>query len=624
LYDMLAGRSPHETATGQESIEEGICTVDPVPLRNLNPALPRDLDYVVRKALRKEPSERYATVDAFADDLRAILESRPVTARSGDAWYKLRKFARRRWLPVSAVAAVILSLAAGLYVASRERAIAERRFAQLRQLANRVLAFDGEIRGLPGSTKAREQIVSVSMEYLDGLAREARNDLDLKLDAANAYMTTAQVQGVPITPSLGHFKEAEESLAKGATLVDSVLSVAPARADALSLAAEIEQDRMIIANTLHDWDTTLLHAERGAGYLDRLEKIRGVSGDQQRNAARIYMTLGQGLMNIHRYADAPVEIRRGIELAKASGASSDVIAQGLSLLANALRQAGDLEGALSSITEARALGEKAQFVNEVQRTSALYAICWRQGLILGEDESVSLNRSEDAVEPFERAFDLVDRAAAKDPNDFTFRDRVGTAGQQLGDVLRHSDPARALAIYDRTLEGLREIKEGRSARRQEAKVLAHSSYPLRSLHRDAEAKQRIDAAFDLLRRLGDDPSARGILGGEWDNATRARADYEAGIGHPEQARATLLELQGDLLALHPSPETDLRHANDMSRLYSALAQLDAKLGNYEEARAFETRRTDLWRQWDRKLPNNTYVRRQLEKPPLNLPPISAK
>jgi hypothetical protein len=293
-------------------------------------------------------------------------------------------------------------------------------------------------------------------------------------------------------------------------------------------------------------------------------------------------------------------------------------------LANALRQAGDLDGALSSITEARALGEQAHFASEVSRASALYAILWRQGVILGEDQSVSLNRPADAVEPFQKAFDLVDGMAAKDPNDFSFRDRLGTAGQQLGDVLRHSDPARALAIYDRTLARLREIKQGGSARRQEARILAHSSYPLRSLHRTAEAKQRIDAAFDLLRPLGEDASVRATMGGEWDNAMRAKADYEAEIGHPQQARATLLDLQSNLLAAHPSPETDLRHANDMSSLYEALAHLDARLGNYQEARAFETRRTGLWRQWDRKLPGNPYIRRQMEKPLLNLPSDSAK
>ncbi len=65
-------------------------------------------------------------------------------------------------------------------------------------------------------------------------------------------------------------------------------------------------------------------------------------------------------------------------------------------------------------------------------------------------------------------------------------------------------------------------------------------------------------------------------------------------------------------------------ANDMSSLYEALAHLDARLGNYQEARAFETRRTGLWRQWDRKLPGNPYIRRQMEKPLLNLPSDSAK
>lgn len=48
--------------------------------------------------------------------------------------------------------------------------------------------------------------MSVSMDYLDGLGREARNDLDLKLDVANGYMLTAQVQGVALTPNLGRSK----------------------------------------------------------------------------------------------------------------------------------------------------------------------------------------------------------------------------------------------------------------------------------------------------------------------------------------------------------------------------------------------------------------------------------
>jgi len=68
----------------------------------LNRKLPADLDYILGKALRMEPEERYASVDAFANDIRAFLGSRPIEARSGDTWYRTRKFLRRYWVPVLA------------------------------------------------------------------------------------------------------------------------------------------------------------------------------------------------------------------------------------------------------------------------------------------------------------------------------------------------------------------------------------------------------------------------------------------------------------------------------------------------------------------------------------------
>ncbi len=612
LYELAAGRSPH-TAETDLSIEEVICTVDAIPLRRVDPSLPPDLDFIVQKALRKEPAERYATVDAFADDLRAVLESRPVKVRASNTWYKARKFARRRWIPLSAVAAVIISLTAGLYVASRERAVAQRRFAQVQQLSLRVLALDSDIRALPGSTKAREKLLAVSMEYLDGLRRESGNDPKLKLDAANGYMLAAELQGVPIQPSLGQFKEAEASLQKAIELVDDVLRATPNRdanrKDALLLGAEIEQDRTIVLETQHQWPEATVHALRSTGYCDRLIKPV-LSKDEKLGVARIYSNIGQAHMNMHQYDAAIADMNRGIDLARSTGTAARLVAQGLSALANARRQSGDLTGALSAITEARALSEKMEFPDETLRATTLYAILWRQGVILGEDESVNLNRPADALEPLQRAFDLADQMAAKDPNDFSFRSRMGTAGQQLGDILRHTDPARALAIYDRTIERLREIKPTSSRRNELARILAHSSYPLRSLHRNAEAKQRIDQAFKLL---AEDPSTVGIIGGEWDNTMRASADDEEASGHAEKARAILLDLQTQLLAHGPTPETDLRHANDLSRLHDSLIGVDAKLGKYDEAQAIQAERTKLWKLWDRKLPDNAFVRRQIEK-----------
>src|SRR5262249_53407970 len=155
------GRSPHRSPDDRpESIEVLICTTDPVPPGRLDRNLPKDLDFIVGKALRKQPEERYASIDAFADDLRALLDARPVRARSGSAWYRGRKFFERHWLPVSAGTAAVICLSAGLLVADRERTISQRRFSQLRQLAGKMLLLDSELRNLSGSVKARQQIVA--------------------------------------------------------------------------------------------------------------------------------------------------------------------------------------------------------------------------------------------------------------------------------------------------------------------------------------------------------------------------------------------------------------------------------------------------------------------------------
>ncbi len=136
LYKLLTGRSPHIfPADAPGEIEAAICHRDTQSPSRVNREIPKDLDYILGKALRKEPVERYASVDAFAGDLRAFLECRPIRARSGNAWYRTRKFGRRYRLAVTATALTLAGLSFGLYVANRERVIAERRFEQVRQIA---------------------------------------------------------------------------------------------------------------------------------------------------------------------------------------------------------------------------------------------------------------------------------------------------------------------------------------------------------------------------------------------------------------------------------------------------------------------------------------------------------
>jgi serine/threonine-protein kinase len=73
-----------------------------------------DLDNIVAKALKKLPAERYATVNAFAEDLRHYLSHEPVSARADTFWYRLAKFSRRNRVSVAAGLLAAVAICAGL------------------------------------------------------------------------------------------------------------------------------------------------------------------------------------------------------------------------------------------------------------------------------------------------------------------------------------------------------------------------------------------------------------------------------------------------------------------------------------------------------------------------------
>jgi hypothetical protein len=107
------------------------------------------------------------------------------------------------------------------------------------------------------------------------------------------------------------------------------------------------------------------------------------------------------------------------------------------------------------------------------------------------------------------------------------------------------------------------------------------------------------------------PTEQIDLGSEADEALRARADFQAANGNVAAAIDTYGALLERVLAAKPKPESNLADAADLSRLYGALAVLDRRAGRADLAATFDARRLELWQRWDRKLPNNAFVRRQL-------------
>ena len=137
LYELLAGRPPFDPNQLASESQSGMLNI----LLNQTPQPPRgtirkhpypEMDDVALKALAKNPDERYETAAALADDVRACLEHRPVSAAPPSQWRKARMFVQRHRLAVGAVTAVIfaLLLGTGLALLGLQRARTEQRIAE--------------------------------------------------------------------------------------------------------------------------------------------------------------------------------------------------------------------------------------------------------------------------------------------------------------------------------------------------------------------------------------------------------------------------------------------------------------------------------------------------------------
>jgi len=616
LYHLLTGKPVHEfDERSPEAIARVITGREVARPSRWAPELKGDLESILLKALRKDPLERYATAEQFADDLRAFLESRPVRARAANWRYRTRKFARRYWVPISAAAAVICSLAAALYFVNRQRAIAEARVAQLHRVSGQLLDLEKQLK-LPDAAsdlKLHHNLTAISIQYLESLRRDDPRNQQLALEIGAAYLRIARIQGVPEWNQQGRYEDAERSLSKVAEIAGTVLAADPNNREALWQSANAAHDRAVIAYIQHHPDQVFANSPKVVEGFDRLARLGNLDRHEINGATYIYGDLSEVQSGLHRFEDAVRYARLGIDYSRNNTTVPGPRGQAFNLLAGALQYQGDFQGAQEAVREARRLWEQLRRDegDSGYTRLILYQTRCREGLLLGEDGGVNLNQPKEAALRLEEAFAAMEDFAQTDPNDFEARLTIATGGHYLGDLLRRSNPKRALEVYDHSLMRVREVPNDVAARRMEALLLTGSSYAARALHRESDAKERIDAAFRLLGETGDYPATAFQPGSEADMALQALADQYAETGQPDQATELYERLRKQFEACNSCAERDLPAAANLSRLDASLAAALRRMGSREKAATVEAARAGLWRQWNRNLPNNPFVLRQI-------------
>jgi serine/threonine-protein kinase len=165
LYALLTGRPPFQAASQLDTLMQ-VLEREPVPPRQLNALVPRDLNTIAMKCLQKMPRRRYASAWELVLDLRRYLAGEPIRARPSNGWALAWRWCRRNLLvaSVSGTAALLLMAAAAVavfayhresakradledkYVNSAEVLLSTQRLA--RQEATRCRALENQLRAL--------------------------------------------------------------------------------------------------------------------------------------------------------------------------------------------------------------------------------------------------------------------------------------------------------------------------------------------------------------------------------------------------------------------------------------------------------------------------------------------
>jgi tetratricopeptide (TPR) repeat protein len=590
LYELLTGeRAQIADMTTPMALDRSICEKEPAkPSVRVSAhgasgnarQLRGDLDTIVMTAIRKEPEGRYGTVAALSEDLERYLAGRPIVARPGTAWYRAGKFLNRHRLGAAAAALTAISIALGVVSTIYQARRAERRFQQVRALAN-AFVFDvhDQIATLPGATAARKSIVQTALTYLESLRQDAGSDPALTRELAAAYLKVGSVQGVPQEANLGDsagaiasFSRAQDLLAPlaargdrvaGRMLVSALTSVAmvreaqgkfPEMLDALARAKSIGDPLVAVRHDDPELLSTMAElSEATARIAINREQFRegqeaaarGVDYSRQRLAldpgrrtfqdgmASAYNTLGQAL-------HIDLKVREAIENFRASAAVRE-----------------------------RLVEEDPQNAEYRRRLLISYG---NTGDALGFQAGRNLGDFAGAAAFYEKAIALAQWARDKDPQDRRALYDVAMANYRLASMyyaLRDFDPALARITEADQIASRLLVEDAKNSRYRSLEGSTDLAFGevLGAMGRHDAAVRRLEGARAAAAMLPEGSLKRNIM--VVSGLRLAEAKTEAGMA---DAVAVADDVQKDVAAKRlPIPFNDALVRTDLGQLYARMA-----------------------------------------------------
>jgi eukaryotic-like serine/threonine-protein kinase len=531
-YELLSGQLPVDVAGASfPDALRRLAEDEPRPLGEHARHLAGDLQTIFAQALRKEPDRRYASMQAFTDDLRRFLAHQPVQARPATASYLLARFARRHRGVVAGIVVAAAALVAGTTLsvawALRADAAAIQADASARRaVAAEAAALTAAERASAAERKARAEadLANQVTQFVEGLFTAAAPEM-----RKGRTYTLRDLVDRGITDVRTSLADQPLLRARLLRLLGTVLS---GLGDAQEAVRLLDDALGVCRDTLPDADPLILEvmvAKAQTLFLGRQVADAAVLFDESMARHRrhgmpqdsLYMRIREGLGACaldQRRTDVALEHFTEVQRLRAGDPDPDVRAGDLVRLANVHNQRGDHERAETLFGAAHELLQQGDDpalaalvatnlgvlrVNQDRLDEA--EVLFREALARGEQQlgpdhpslvrrlcnvAAILSNTErpaEAVPLLERALAIAERSGLR------IDDGLANVLVNLGNARRATgQPREAVPLYERAATIYEQLVGARSPDRVQALEAVAATYDeLGESARAAEVRSRI-------------------------------------------------------------------------------------------------------------------------------------
>ncbi len=592
LYILLTGQkafSDRAESKVQQKVISGLFA----PPRQIAKRIPRALEQICLKAMRRDPVLRYSTASSLSHDIEQWLADEPASAWR-EPWHdRLRRWCKRHSTVLISSAAAMLVAIVALGITTRvlqkknqqlltANTLAESNFRQANQAVRDIveLAHGNPLLKKPGMRRAQESLLRVALEYYQDFVKQRSNDSRLTLEMLDARFAIAR-----IVHDLRSPREAREEYESVLKFVQSLLKERPSHPRYREQLAFVNSRLAQIDSELGEVEASQLHfANSDSAYQKLIEEYPNDFALRLGYATAVFLQ-GDETNDLELLHQA----KQLIDVNDSSNTSDDARL----LLARICNQMGLLEMRTAQLPEAsKSLARAKELIVNLDGNSTIVNLldceALRHSIALNQGRVAKLQSDlVAAMVFFESARQGFESLVRQDPEVSEYRLRLSTANLELGKLtLANGEVEKALEQLSSARDELNS-QPNTSLRMLDRFEMARTALDLGEALLRAERLEQSAEMFEQSRQQSQslveidpaNPDYHRNLAGAWNQIASVRLMS----GDSEAGKAALLKAKVELASIADAHPDRPEFRNALAKVCLNLGLLHSSQNEWSEA-----------------------------------------